>query len=76
MKVRVLPSMEDCMDCADCPEMDAPPSEKCVECQSNPKDCGELIQFLMYDSIAYAVVLIEDEFWLTDIVNLRYIKDE
>lgn len=76
MRVQIIPSMEDCMTCGHCPEVDAPPSETCIKCQTNPSDQGEVVQFLMDSHTAYAVVLIEDEFYLADINNIRLIHPE
>lgn len=66
--------MEDCMTCGHCPEVDAPPSETCIKCQNNPQNQGEVVQFVMHNDIAYAVVLIEDEFYLADIINIRLVE--
>ena len=75
MKVLIKASAEICMTCAHCPEDATPPSEECIKCQNDPANIGEVVQFLMDNGTAYAVVLIKDEFWLTDIVNLRLIKE-
>lgn len=75
MRVQIIPSMEDCMTCGHCQEVDAPPSEVCIKCQTNPNNQGEVVQFLMYGDTAYAVVLIEDEFYLAGINNIRLIKE-
>ena len=74
MKVQIIPSTEDCMTCGHCPEVDTPPSETCIKCQTNPEDIGEVVQFLMHENTAYAVVLVGDEFYLADIDNIRHIK--
>lgn len=75
MKVQIIPSMEDCMTCGHCPEVDAPPSETCIKCMSNPENIGEVIQFLMHENTAYAVVLVDNAFWLADINNIRLVKE-
>ena len=76
MKVFITASAETCMVCPHCPEDAEPPSEACVACIQNPDHTGEVIQFLMHEGTAYAVVLIKDQFWLADINDLRYIKEE
>ena len=75
MKVQVIPSMDDCMTCGNCPEADAPPSEACIKCQTDPADQGEVVQFLMDNHTAYAVILIRDEFYLANINNIRLVKE-
>ena len=75
MKVFITASAETCMVCSHCPEDAEPPSEACVACIQNPDHTGEVIQFLMHEGTAYAVVLIKDQFWLADINDLRYIKE-
>ena len=75
MKVQVVPTVEQCMGCAHCPEEDAPPDEACISCTNNPENVGEIVQFLMNDGTAYAVVIIDKEFWLVDINDIRLIDE-
>lgn len=73
MRVQIIPSMEYCMTCGHCPEVDAPPSEECIKCINDPAAVGEIIQFLMYQDTACAVVLIGNEFCMADINNIRLV---
>ena len=75
MKVQIIPDTDDCLECPNCPAEDTPPSDTCINCVNNPEHVGEVIQFLMHEGTAYAVVLMDDDqFYLADINNIRHIK--
>ena len=74
MFVQITPSAEDCMECEHFQADGEAPSEKCIRCQNDPENSGEVVQFLMDNHTAYAVVLVDDEFWLVDIDNIRLKK--